>query len=181
MSEPSQLIVRVHIEPTQFARWQQHSLASARSFSKEFLSWLASKRWHGDGSAAQMIADVSPPENAAQWCSDFSEGPYAMHYQPIRDRYDPASGIWTWVISNYAENYYDFIQDLNVLRQIAPFAKTEPASHVAIVPLWFGAGFKEPDAILEIRDGKARFIDSAPREFITWAQQLMKEIEHKTP
>ena len=176
MSEPSQLIARIPISEAGYRRYLDHRIGPASDFPG-FAGWLSDKRWAGAQDASAIVAEAAQGLRVRDWLRTFTEGPGADWFQPTLDRHDPASETWTFVVYGYGENYVDFTSALNALRQVAGYQDRAGGGHVAIVPHAFGGGFDAPDAIVEIRDGQARFVDAAPPAFAAYALQTFERLE----
>lgn len=177
MSEPSQLIARIPMTPEAYGRYLEHQVEPASGFPA-IGAWLAGKRWHGEVTTAQLVASAQSGMPVRDWIAGFtSGGPYAPAPHWTLERYDHATATWTFAAYDFSENYGDYVTALNVLGQAAAYQKTGETGYIAIVPYAFGSGFDYAEALIEIRDGKARFIDQAPPEFIAYALRTFDGIE----
>lgn len=180
MSEPSQLIARFHLSAAQHQRFLEHIITPAKQYA-DFVDWLAAGQFYGKDTPGieEKILNNAPHGTSVQhWLTELVD---TCRYGPLINQYDEATGEWTLTVVDFSESYGNFVDALNVLRQISAFKDLPEPDYIVIMDNWFSAtGFANTTAIIEATPGASRFVEQAPEDFQRWTAEkyaIMAEME----
>jgi hypothetical protein len=176
MSEPFQLVLQCRLSRHAYEQFLAHRTRSAVEFG-DWLQWLSTKDYHGPAmTQADVVQRAGSGLHVATWLREFSTGQYAEFYAPVVNRYDDESGIWTFAVFGFSENYGECIEALNLLRQISDHKDAGGQDYLAIVPWLFGAGFNAPEAVIEIGMGASAFVGSLPATNVAAFEEIFRQM-----
>jgi hypothetical protein len=136
--------------------------------------WLSHHRYYGPRITLQDVRDKC--RSAAASVDLFlSELVHQDDSRRARDKYDPRTNEWTYVIVDFSENFGDYIQTLNVLAHIAAFKDLPGPGHALIFHHLYGN--EAVDALLCLDVGQARFVDPTLPESQAFAVEAAVVVE----
>ncbi|WP_008319579.1 hypothetical protein [Leptolyngbya sp. PCC 6406] len=161
MSEPSQLFVQIRISKGAFDQFLLHKVVPPSQFG-DWEDWLSTAEYYGDKITNETVDKFSRWGFAVgSWLRDWTEGKYT---DSVINQYDEQTRTWTLAVTDFSENYREFIINLNVIRQIALFKDISSKDYVLIIPFFFGSGTETPEAVMEIAENSSVFISSVPED-----------------
>jgi hypothetical protein len=151
MSEPSSLYLRLTLTEAALAAYRQSRPQPPTAYT-DWLPWLATRQFYGTIDA-QKIAELPFPADTScgDYLAELVNSPYAA---PTADHYDPVTHAWTLAVTMYSENYFDFIELLSVLRNVAQYKDLPSPDFILIYPYLWGDA---PNAYLVVEQGASHF------------------------
>jgi hypothetical protein len=149
MSEPSSLVMQVHITVQQWVNYLTSEVRGVQNFDDWNLidedfqpSWLEK-------------IDYGQTKTAQDWLAACLPRGWPGVIQPLV--VDPERDLVTCVVLEFSENLIDFIDALNVLRRVAQHKDSSESDFVLIYPYFWNPKFVF--AAIELSAGKSRFLD----------------------
>lgn len=170
MSEPSSMVARVRLSESALAAFKE-SVPALPSQFQDWQPWLANRTYYGNITDAEIQSMTQDNIATVEKMLEVWLGAPQMNNG--REQYDAATQTWTFGILQCSENYYDFIEALSWLREIARYKDLPGEDSILIFPyLWGGS----PEAYLVITSGGSHFSDEIPEEVMEQASAEMAEI-----
>lgn len=170
MSEPSSLYVRITLTEKNFEAFCQ-SQPVAPSFYQDWQGWLTTQKFYGAITDERIAAlSVAPSPSLGEYLAQLVQDIYAG---PAQSTYDPVAKRWTLAVAQLSENFFDFIEELTLLRSVAQYKDLPGEDFILIYPHFWGG---DPQAYLVVTEGHSAFVHNAPKEALDEASQAMQRL-----
>ncbi|NQZ00063.1 MAG: hypothetical protein HRT45_05265 [Bdellovibrionales bacterium] len=155
MSEPSSLYLKAHIKKTELDAFLSSSVQPPSKYS-DWADWLATNQMHDGGIGPKDIEQIQFTANNVkhfldQWLGEVGNNRF--------QKYDEESETFELSMLEFSDNYFDCIQVMHVLRELASYKSSETPDYLLIKGYSFGP---EPDITIELTPKKSRIINETP-------------------
>lgn len=155
MSEPSSLYMRVTLTQENLNALYASAAALPKHYD-DWLAWLATKKFHGAITTADIqTMDAAELNTFGAYIQTLERAAWAG----ARAHYDATTRRWTFGVLQLSENYRDFVQALAILRAAAHFKNLPGDDFILIYPYIWG---DPPGAYVEIAQASSRFVNVIP-------------------